>query len=853
MPVAGLAPAGTTRAEARLVPLTPGQGVATPWQSLTMLVGNAAFRGEVRATGGWYQLQVRAKAGFAVLTQATVNRVGVGEVFVVAGQSNALGVFEVSYDATDDRVSCIDSRQDDPAEQMLGLPFSHAGAKTNFAPANPPHIWTMLGDSLTRRLNVPVLFLGAAQGGSSSFQWAQTAVGIGPGGLSPYRRLGVALRHYVARTGLRAVLWHQGESDNLASTSEQTYEANIGAVIQKAREQTGFANLPWVIARASYISNKIRPAVVQAQNDLIATVDDVWPGPITDTCVGPMMRPDGLHFGGLEGLTMLTQLWNQSLTDAFFGSAAPFQPDSSALLTTGYVMPLLHRPGDTILVPFVQEAPLLPGNTFRVQLAATANGTILAESPPTTGKNPIPLVLPTTLPTGAYRVRVRTSEPVFTSTWSEPFRVDVNTARVLSQTAPAPFVVGGQPDPAIQRIGYLYDAPAHGFDALVWANVAVEIRLERLDGGPFAETNWGSAATTTVFPSFTHSRKYPPQAMGVGGVEMGRYRLSVRRQGSSGPGMWVEGTFIDKRHTVYIGNEPAPIPATLPDQADVSLLMQVNKRVVSVGDVVRYTVQLTNNGPDDATNIRLIDRLPDALQFVASASDGLVGSSRLVSASVAGLQPGDKQVFLFDATVTAPGQIENAAEVLALDQADPNSLPGSGTADGENDMAVADCRTPDNSSARWSSPNPNGRLLPPVASNQPMPNPATTDLSLSAQLSKRVVNSGDTVLVHLQLVNAGGQSASAINVQLSLPTGWQLIPSPGLTQSGQVVTATVSSLSSGQSVLVPVLLRAGGAAGSFQLTSQVSQATGADADSTPGNGSLRRGEDDEAVVDGRMR
>ena len=424
---------------------------------------------------------------------------------------------------------------------------------------------------------------------------------------------------------------------------------------------------------------------------------------------------------------------------------------------------------------------------------------------------------------------------------------------MLSQTATSPFLIGGQPDSAIQRIGYQYDQPTHGFDALVWASVPVEIRLERLDGGPFAETNWLLAATTTNFPSFTASRNYRPQSIGVGGVEMGRYRLSVRRQGSSGAGLWIEGTFIDKRHTVYIGNEPAPIPATIPDQADVSLAMQVNKRVVSVGDAVRYTIQLTNNGPDDATNIRLIDRLPAALRFVASTSAGLVVSANAVSATVAGLEPGGKQLFTFEAAVMAPGQIENAAEVLGLDQTDPNSLPGSGTADGENDMAMADCRTPDSSTARSISPNPNGRQLPPVASNQPISNPTTTDLSLLAQLSRRIVAPGDTVLITLRLANSGGQSASAISLQTTLPTGWQLIPSPGPTLNGQVVTVTVSSLSPGQSVLYSVPLRVGGVAGAFQITSEISQATGTDADSIPGNGTQKRGEDDEAVVDGRVR
>ncbi|WP_185155380.1 sialate O-acetylesterase [Rudanella paleaurantiibacter] len=851
VPVTGIAPTGTTRIEARLLPLTEGLGTSTNWQSLSFINGTTAFRGHVRAQGGWYQLQVRAKAGFAVLAQTTLNRVGVGEVFVVAGQSNALGVFEESVDATDDRVSCIDSRQDDPAEQCLLLPFSRAGAKTNVGPANPPYIWTILGDSLTRRLNVPVLFLGAAQGGTSSSEWAQTASGVGPAYLSPYRRLGVALRHYAARTGLRAVLWHQGESDNLGGTSVQTYVNNLLTVIQKTRQQTGFAQLPWLMSRASYISGTTSNAIIQAQNNLITSTQNIWPGPETDLYTSDSLRLDGLHFGGNKGLSLLATLWNERLSGQFFNSATPFMPDSVAMLTTGYILPLSRRPGDTLSVPFVQTAPLLPGNLFRLQLARATDEVIVAQSELVTDQDPIRWIIPNRIGPGVYRVRVQTTSPVLNSSWSEPFQIDPVAAPAINPAPSTPFVTGGQPDPAIVRIGYRYDAPTHGFEALVWASEPVEIRMQRLDGGLFTDTNWTLASPTANFPSFNQFRNYPPVALGVGGIEWGRYRLSVRRQGDTGTGVWVEGTFLDKRHTVYIANETAPTPKSLPDQADLALQMHVDKRVVPVGGYLTYTIQVTNNGPDDATHIGLTDRLPDALQF--GTSTGVSALSGVLSTTLAGLEPGATQSLTFSAVVRAPGVFDNRAEITALDQTDPNSLPGSGTDDGENDMAGTDVRTLDGVLTRRVSPNPNGRVLPPVLSNQPLPDSTHTDLSLTTELSRRVAQPGDTLQLQIRVTNAGGLSASAVSVQTTLPAGWQLLPTAGQSQTGGVVMVPIGLIDADQTGTQVLILRVGAVRGPFQLRCEISTATGTDLDSTPGNGNLNRGEDDEAVADGRIR
>jgi hypothetical protein len=56
----------------------------------TIKAGEKEFRAELTApVGGWYRLQVRIRRDETILGEAAVEHVGVGEVFVIAGQSNS--------------------------------------------------------------------------------------------------------------------------------------------------------------------------------------------------------------------------------------------------------------------------------------------------------------------------------------------------------------------------------------------------------------------------------------------------------------------------------------------------------------------------------------------------------------------------------------------------------------------------------------------------------------------------------------------------------------------------------------------------------------------------------------------
>ncbi|SFD27611.1 sialate O-acetylesterase [Spirosoma endophyticum] len=555
--ISGLASSAAATVEARLVPMAAGQGQSTAWATLAFLPSSKAFQGLITARAGWYRLDVRSKAGSVVVDQAQVTRVGVGEVFVISGQSNAVGGFQREPGAADDRVSCLDFRQNSLDEQLLPLAFSHASYGASIGPGQPPHIWAGLGDKLVSRLNVPVLFLGAAQAGSSSDQWKQSAAGVtdASGQPFPYRRLGVVLQHYIARTGMRAVLWHQGEGD--IGSSNATYFNNIQSIIQKSRQQTGFSQLPWVISRVSYTQGQTNSNVIAAQNRLVSEVNDVFAGPSTDDLIGSDNRlGDNVHIAN-NGLARFTDRWNQALTDDFFARSVPFSsPNTSALITDGYALPLKRRAGETIQVPSLRSDAHEADNAYFVELLRAADNSVVSSSPQGTA-NPLTLTLPGNLADGQYRVRTVSTHPAITGTLSEPFTVDYFASPSTNSPAIVAPIVGGVADPALQRFGYRYESDSHGFYLIAQSSVPVEGRVERIDGGGFNSSNWqlslpsNQAPDYTDFADYNRILNYPPPYPSSGGVEPGRYRLSVRRQGDTGAGFWYETTLQDGRNTLF--------------------------------------------------------------------------------------------------------------------------------------------------------------------------------------------------------------------------------------------------------------------------------------------------------------
>ena len=98
------------RLEARAVvmPGATNNGLSTDWAVVVDAPTNGPFVGILPGVtaGGWYRVEVRAvSAGPTVMAVAGVDRIGVGDIFVTAGQSNAGCFGSPTQRPTDDRVS----------------------------------------------------------------------------------------------------------------------------------------------------------------------------------------------------------------------------------------------------------------------------------------------------------------------------------------------------------------------------------------------------------------------------------------------------------------------------------------------------------------------------------------------------------------------------------------------------------------------------------------------------------------------------------------------------------------------------------------------------------------------------
>ena len=308
VPVAGTLSGDVTRLEARAIVMDGFTGISTGWQVIASEPSGETFRGQLHVpAGGWYRIETRALDGPLEVAQSSVERVGVGEVFVTAGQSNSANHGDNRgannrQQPVDDRVSAYDGNiwriADDPQ------PIATGGS------GSP---WPALGDIIAAAYDVPVAFYSVGWGGTSVGQWVPGASGPDSGPL--YDRLQAAVQNLGAE-GFRAVLWHQGESDNLGNTSTADYAARLESVIAQSRVDAGF-DVPWGVALVSYVNaaNPLDQQIVDGQLQVIANDSLVFQGPNTDTMVVPYRGGSnftGIHFNE-DGLREHARRWFHEL------------------------------------------------------------------------------------------------------------------------------------------------------------------------------------------------------------------------------------------------------------------------------------------------------------------------------------------------------------------------------------------------------------------------------------------------------------------------------------------------------------------------------------------------------------
>jgi Carbohydrate esterase, sialic acid-specific acetylesterase/Secretion system C-terminal sorting domain len=340
--ISGLLQQETDRIEARLVARAANQGSTTDWKIIDNEIDGLSFLGTIDAQGGWYNLEVRSIKDNQTVFLNTKERIGIGEVFIISGQSNAQGEGNNPnpLGAQDDRVNCYEPNYFNHSTALFSqFPryldinrFTKLNAYTNIGPSGyTAWCWGELGDKLVQKLNVPVMFFNTAQTATSSENWVTSitggdtyhfSTGVKYQQFFPYQTLKRTLNQLIPTYGYRAILWLQGESD--FNNSENNYVNNINRLFQEIRANSG-DKTPIVVSRTSRFFSQNFGQIISGQNKIISTFDNVWPGPVTDDI--QLFRPDGAHFennNSVKGLSLLADAWNNNLTPQFFNTFNPY-------------------------------------------------------------------------------------------------------------------------------------------------------------------------------------------------------------------------------------------------------------------------------------------------------------------------------------------------------------------------------------------------------------------------------------------------------------------------------------------------------------------------------------------------
>jgi serine/threonine protein kinase len=279
------------RAEVRLTGPSLIGPLPGDWQPLPLGPKDRTFDQKVPIrAGGWYKLEVRALKGDKVAVQATVDHVGVGEVFVGAGQSNSTNCGPERLKQTSGMVSTFDGRSwrlaDDP---QPGVHDKSQGGS----------YWPAFGDALYARFKVPIGIASTGHSGTSVHQWT-------PGG-ELYRWMMGRIKE-LGPHGFRALLWHQGESDVNLSADE--YADKLGKIIRASHNDAGW-DFPWFVAQVSY-HNPEHPSFpgVRAGQKKLWDEGLALEGPDTDQLRGDNRDQGGrgIHFSA-KGLRAHGRLW----------------------------------------------------------------------------------------------------------------------------------------------------------------------------------------------------------------------------------------------------------------------------------------------------------------------------------------------------------------------------------------------------------------------------------------------------------------------------------------------------------------------------------------------------------------
>ena len=256
----------------------------------------------------------------------------------------------------------------------------------------------------------------------------------------------------------------------------------------------------------------------------------------------------------------------------------------------------------------------------------------------------------------------------------------------------------------------------------------------------------------------------------VGDISSANANITVEATPSSAGNFDVVASVTTTKTDSNEDNNSDTVSVTVNPKSDIAVSLSDSSDPIYAGNNLTYTITVTNNGPSDASNIKVEDTLPTGVNFV-SASAGCNESAGVVTCNIANLAIGSSSKVDVVIKPTTPGTITNKASVSA-DEFDDTEANNS-------------------------------------ASEDTIVN-AVADLSITQTDEPDPVYSGSNVTYTLKVTNNGINTASNIKITDTLPAGVTFVSaSSGCSESVGVVTCNVTNLAKDASTSVNVVVKTG--------------------------------------------
>lgn len=257
------------------------------WAELDSSLSAGTFSGTLTGLAeGEHDIAVRLNDNVAITDSVT--DIGIGDIFLVAGQSNASGRLTNLQTYSHASLTARVYDQDDAAWRDLIDPTDPETSNGS--------IWPLLATLHMADQSVPVGFITTAEGGTSISQWSATTPGL---------KYTPAVTHVnaVAPNGIAACIWNQGETDANGGTTQATYNSTLDGLIAGLQADTGLT-FPMVCDLLGFSNTAAgNDAVRQAQIEAWGDNADIFPG-------ANQIQRDSLHWEtDSEGATHAALLW----------------------------------------------------------------------------------------------------------------------------------------------------------------------------------------------------------------------------------------------------------------------------------------------------------------------------------------------------------------------------------------------------------------------------------------------------------------------------------------------------------------------------------------------------------------